>query len=268
MKKLSLLFLLVFCSLPLVYAEFTPHKQYWISPLSNQNIRLDNRNNRVAQKNNVQTSTSNNHLAQRWRIDEFRNGVVLRSMNNENFVIENNEGILTDGNNICIKEFNGTIQQIWIMEECEPNVFIFRNADDPSYVMTSTEDNVELAKYANSPNQKWYLECSKPLILIEKDKNGKIILTPHEYEYESPKENHNINFSVFCEPGECHVGIENEKSKQYNSIYSEPANYSYDGKNIVIKKKNGENWEGTLSDNGKTLVMKINGTSRTYKICK
>lgn len=269
MKKLIISLFLVISSVWVLHSEITPYKTYWINSVGHNGFRIENRDNSVVQGNNVQLARRHNQLGQRWRIEPLRNGYILKSDDNERFVLDNTE----EGNNITIKILNGTPGQIWLPEEITPGSYVLRNSENPNLVVSVGENrNLEVKEYYGEDNQLWTFTEAEPYYKIEKDKNGRIILQPHDYEYVGKKEVDMLYFSPYDEPGECSWGsapIEPDGSRP-TVFGSYGAYYDYDGTKIkiTVNKDKKEVWSGTVDADGKSITLSNGATTRQYKILR
>lgn len=270
MKGKILTVIVVLSALMAHASDFEPYKKYWLYPSFDKSVRLDNANNRVAQGNKVGISANNNHLAQRWQIDTFKDGVILRTMSNPEFVLDNTNSRVAENNPVTIRQLNGQPNQIWLMESVGPDKYIFRSSQDPSYAMTlNQEGRIVLMRYSGWDSQQWIMEKAAPYINIERDQAGRIILAPHRFSYEAPEGMYDISFYPDDPEGECTVSFAERlpDGRIDNMFMGESATYTYDGKNISIKtREKGEVWTGTISDDGLTLTLRNGSKTRHYKI--
>lgn len=280
MKK-SILFMLIFIiglAFESINAQKPAYGYYRISPVKAEGWNIDNTNNEVRSFNGIKLWDDNGERAQIWNIYEFKDGVVIASANNTNFILAPADYNNVAGGDVVLKQLNGVKAQIWIPERIRDNVYIFRNAYNPSQALAIAKNhegdkysgrNVELAPYdRNDMNIMWKLTQTDPLATFENDKDGKLILSPHSYMYESPKEKHYISFYPDDPENQCTTGILYKYGEYPDTIYDEDATYTFDGNTLVITTHDRQRWTCTLRDGGKTLVVYKGNKQHEYKAVK
>lgn len=116
-------------------SQTIPNGIYYIYPKPSTLFRLDNDGGRGVNGNNVHLWESNGKNNQKWKVENVRGGIIIRSMNNQNYVIDNSGNKTVSRNNIQIWEYNGTNAQLWIPKKVGKDLYVLRNAQNPHYVI-------------------------------------------------------------------------------------------------------------------------------------
>ena len=162
MKKVILSMTLLSMSAAMASAQIIPDGIYNIFPKGTEVFRIDNAANRGEDGNNIHIWENNDTDAQRWRVENRGDGViVIHSMNNENKVVDNEGFNPCNNNNISIYQDNNTPNQIWITEKTADGCVVLRTAQDPRFVLSCGPEqvhngqNIMLYEYNGTDWQKW-----------------------------------------------------------------------------------------------------------------
>ena len=134
---------------------------YHIYPKSSNNWSLDNDDNRAAPGNNIQLWEAIDNNAQKWYVENRKNGVVIHSMNDNQFVVDHEDFSTYDFNNVSIYFDKGTSNQLWIPERVGNGTYVLRSSQNPNFVLDWGGDlvngqNVYLREYSpGTQSQMW-----------------------------------------------------------------------------------------------------------------
>lgn len=162
MKKIILSMTLLSLGASIASAQIIPDGVYNIFPKGTSAFRIDNAANRGEDGNNIQIWENNDFDAQKWRVENRGDGViVIHSMSNEIKVIDNEGFNPRNDNNISVYQDNNTPNQLWVTEKTPDGYIVLRTSQDPRFVLSRGQEpvhngqNIMLFEYNGSDWQKW-----------------------------------------------------------------------------------------------------------------